>query len=80
VHVLHVHESSAPTPTLSRAGVNLLFVTVSDVVDDVTGGPGSVTPFAVDDPPPHATSAAHRNNETVVMRLLTTELLMRSSE
>jgi hypothetical protein len=76
--------SVAPIATLSFAGVNLLFETVSDVVDAFTGGiggPGSVTPFEVDDPlPPHAASiAVKRNTETVLVRLLSTDLFMDTS-
>jgi hypothetical protein len=84
MHELHVHVSVAPTATLSFAGVNLLFVTDSDVVDEFAGGgivgPGSVIPFELDDPPPpQAAIAVNRNTETVLMHLPTTELLMTTS-
>jgi hypothetical protein len=70
--------------TLSRAGVNLLLVTDSDVVDEFAGGgtpgPGSVTPFELDDPPPpQASIAVDRNTETVLMHLPMTELFMATS-
>jgi hypothetical protein len=84
VHEFHVHLSVAPIATLSCAGVYLLFETVSEVVDEFTGGgamgPGSVTPFELDDPlPPQANIAVNRNTETVLMHLLATELLMGTS-
>jgi hypothetical protein len=83
VHEFHVHLSVAPIATLSCAGVNLLFETVSEVVDEFTGGdptgPGPVTPF--DDPlPPQASIAVNRNTETVLVRLLNTDLFMDTSE
>jgi hypothetical protein len=65
--------------------VNLLFETVSEVVDEFTGGgtigPGSVTPFELDDPlPPHdASIAVTRNTETVLVHLLNTDLFMDAS-
>jgi hypothetical protein len=75
--------SVAPIATLSRAGVNLLFETVNDVVDEFTGGttgPGSVTPFELDEPlPPQASIAVNRNTDTVLVRLLNTDLFMDTS-